>query len=76
MWAGCTSGPQRNVVAAIVPGVGYARQQVFDEKFSLWGMSRALEVEVDPACLLLPPVQVDGDQNRVLLALRRTADFE
>jgi len=62
VWTEC------DVVAAIVPLVAGAGEEVFDFEVLVVGDCKLFEVEVDPAGLLLHGVEVDGDENCVRAA--------
>src|SRR5438034_9597962 len=59
---------QRDVVAAIVPLVVDAGEEVFYFEVFVVRDRELFEVEVDPAGLLLGGVEVDGDENPVASA--------
>jgi hypothetical protein len=58
-------GAQRDVVAAVVPLVVDAGEQVFNVEGLVVGDAEHAEVEVDPAGLLVVRVEIDGDQDDV-----------
>src|ERR1019366_6263795 len=62
---GHDAGEEGYVVRAVVPPVVGAGEQVFDVEGFVVADAEALEVEVDPAGLLVVRVEVDGDQDHV-----------
>ena len=58
-------GAQGDVVAAVVPLVVGAGEEVFDVEVLVVGDAELLEVEVDPAGLLVVGIEVDGDEDDV-----------
>jgi hypothetical protein len=61
-------GIESDVVAAVVPVVAGAGEEVFDLKVLVVGDGELFEVEIDPAGLLLSGIEVDGDENSVVSA--------
>jgi hypothetical protein len=55
--------PERHIIAAVLPGVGYPGQQVFHVEVLIIRNSQPFQIQVDPAGLLLRGIQVDCDQN-------------
>ena len=58
-------GVEDDEVAAVVPLVVVAGEQVFDVEGLVVADAELLEVEVDPAGLLVVGVEVDDDQDGV-----------
>ena len=65
MWAGMTAGAKDDEVAAVVPLVVVAGEQVFDVEGLVVADAELLEVEIDPAGLLVAGIEVDDDQDDV-----------
>ena len=63
-----TCGVECDVVAAIVPVVVGAGEEVFDFEVLVVRDGELFEVEVDPAGLLLGGVEVDGDEDLIAAA--------
>ena len=61
-------GAEGDVVAAVVPLVVGAGEEVFYLEVLVVGDGELFEVEVDPAGLLLCGVEVDGDEDAVVAA--------
>ena len=72
-----TSGPQCDVVAAVVPLVARAGEQVFAPRRSaLWVDRESFEIEIDPARLLVVRIEIDRDQNAVVAVVASFAVAE
>ena len=73
---GLCARTQRNVIAAIVPGVLGVGEQVVDEKALPGIETERGEVDVGPARLAINRIEIDDDENRVCLVGRclRVAD--
>ena len=65
MWAGMTCGAEGDVVGAVVPLVVDAGEQVFDVEGLVVADAELLEVEVDPAGLLVVGIEVDDGEDDV-----------
>src|ERR1700712_5457351 len=59
---------ERDEVAAIMPRVVDAGEEIFDLEVLVVRDSELFEIEIDPAGLLLSGVEVDGYENRVAVA--------
>ncbi len=59
-------GAEGYIVAAVVPLVVSAGEEVFDLKVLVVGEGQFFEVEVDPAGLLLGGVEVDGYEDAIV----------
>ncbi len=58
-------GTQRDVVAAVMPVVVDSGEKVFDLEVHVVGNRELLEVEIDPAGLLLRRIEIDGNKDRI-----------
>jgi len=59
---------QSNVVTAIMPLIVRAGEEIFYVKGFVVRDRQFLEVEIDPSCLLLSWIEIDGDENLILAA--------
>ena len=62
---GHDGGAEGDVVAAVVPLVVGAGEEVFDVEELVVADAEMLEVEVDPSALLVEGIEVDGDEDDV-----------
>jgi len=68
-------GTQRYVVAAIMPLIADAGEEILYFEVRVVGNSEPFEVEIDPSSLFLSRIEVDGNENPITSAGFAVADY-